>query len=65
MSDCMCDFDDLCGGLGTLHCLGCGGDLCVCRCGGEIDCEGCPDCSPELDPVDRLGEHDSDEEDMP
>jgi len=71
--DCMCEFDDECNGLGTLHCRGCGGDLCVCACGGELcvcacggelDCDGCPNCM-ELDPMDRIGDHDSDEEDCP
>ena len=42
----MCDFDDECSGTGILHCLGCGGDLCVCRCGGESECYGCDMCEP-------------------
>lgn len=42
---CMCDWPDECNGLGILHCDGCGGDLCVCRCGGEIDCGGCINCN--------------------
>ena len=42
---CMCDWPDECNGLGILHCEGCGGDLCVCRCGGEIDCGGCINCN--------------------
>lgn len=41
---CMCDFPAGCGGLGVLHCAGCGGDLCICTCGGETDCDGCDDC---------------------
>lgn len=44
MNDCMCEFAAGCGGLGVVHCNGCGGDLCVCACGGEIDCDGCEDC---------------------
>lgn len=47
---CMCEWPDGCGGLGTLHCSGCGGDLCVCVCGGECPCDGCGDCDhPDLD----------------
>ena len=41
---CVCDFPDTCGGMGTLTCEGCGGDQCVCRCGGEYPCGGCEDC---------------------
>jgi len=42
---CMCEWPDGCAGLGVLQCRGCGGDLCVCTCGGEIECDGCEDCS--------------------
>ena len=42
---CSCDFPDSCAGLGALICSGCGGDTCVCRCGGELDCDGCDDCN--------------------
>lgn len=41
---CSCDWPRTCGGLGILQCEGCGGDQCVCRCGGEEECDGCPDC---------------------
>lgn len=46
MSDikCMCDWPDDCGGSGVLMCDGCGGDTCVCRCGGEEECPGCVLC---------------------
>jgi hypothetical protein len=43
---CMCDFDDECDGEGTLRCIGCGGDLCVCLCGGDASCDGCEACEP-------------------
>lgn len=48
----MCDFPAGCGGLGTLHCTGCGGDLCICTCGGETECDGCDECegAPESSP---------------
>lgn len=42
---CICEFDEGCGGSRVLHCRGCGGDLCICRCGvGELECDGCDDC---------------------
>jgi len=44
---CICDFPDTCGGLGSLSCGGCGGDLCVCECGGEIGCLGCNECEDD------------------
>lgn len=47
--DCMCDFPPTCDGSGMLDCLGCGGDLCVCICGGEFECFGCADCSDSED----------------
>lgn len=47
---CMCEWPDGCGGGGTLRCRGCGGDLCVCICRGERDCDGCEDCD--------FGDHD-------
>ena len=43
-SACMCEFPDECSGTGVLHCDGCGGDLCVCRCGGGLPCGGCGYC---------------------
>jgi hypothetical protein len=42
--DCMCEFGD-CGGTRYLQCRGCGGDLCICICGGDGgECLGCEDC---------------------
>ena len=46
---CMCEWPDGCGGIGTLYCEGCGGDQCVCRCGGEIPCDGCEECEGIFD----------------
>ena len=43
-SGCMCEWEAGCSGTGVLHCRGCGGDLCVCVCGGETECEGCEWC---------------------
>jgi hypothetical protein len=42
---CICHFPAECGGLGVLLCMGCGGDQCVCECGGEVECWGCPQCA--------------------
>jgi hypothetical protein len=53
---CICDFPKDCAGLGVLFCDGCGGDLCVCRCGGEMDCPGCECCATTLDLDDWDGE---------
>lgn len=44
--ECGCEFDT-CNGTRFLHCQGCGGDLCICTCGGEAECYGCDDCRPE------------------
>lgn len=45
MSACMCELPDGCGGTGHLYCDGCGGDQCVCICGGDLgECPGCDDC---------------------
>ena len=52
----MCDFAKGCGGTGTLRCRGCGGDLCICLCGGEQACFGCEDCE-------RGGEADAEDDD--
>lgn len=41
---CICDWADGCGGFGILFCDGCGGDQCVCTCGGEMECQGYADC---------------------
>jgi hypothetical protein len=38
------DRTTLCNGLGVQHCEGCGGDLCVCVCGGQRACPGCDAC---------------------
>lgn len=45
---CICSFPETCGGLGIVFCDGCGGDLCVCTCGGERDCD-CEMCGQNLD----------------
>ena len=51
--DCICDFPlESCGGLGVIYCEGCGGDLCVCICGGEIECSGCAECAGDADDYD-------------
>jgi hypothetical protein len=42
--DCICRFPNHCGGLGFLDCIGCGGDQCICTCGGERECPGCDLC---------------------
>lgn len=44
---CMCEWPDGCVGTGTLYCDGCGGDQCLCRCGGELPCDGCDECQDE------------------
>lgn len=46
---CICDFPRDCAGLGMLLCEGCGGDMCVCPCGGDMDCPGCEACATDLD----------------
>jgi hypothetical protein len=51
LEDCMCDFGDHCGGTGWIDCAGCGGDNCICTCGGGIECWGCPEC-PDPDAED-------------
>jgi hypothetical protein len=51
--DCMCEFPSTCGGLGVLDCDGCGGDFCICICGGgSIDCPGCDECPDDDDFLD-------------
>lgn len=54
--DCICDWPTTCGGLGMLLCEGCGGDLCVCACGGELDCDGCEQCPDDDDDDDDPGD---------
>lgn len=47
MPDCMCEFDQICGGDGVLDCRGCGGEFCCCAaCFGQgiTECPGCVDC---------------------
>jgi hypothetical protein len=41
--ECICEWPSHCGGLGMIFCEGCGGDCCVCECGGEAECFGCPE----------------------
>ena len=53
---CICDFPRDCAGLGMLLCEGCGGDMCVCPCGGDMDCPGCEACATDLDLDDWDGE---------
>ncbi len=53
---CICDWPDGCGGSGMLMCDGCGGDTCVCTCGGEMDCCGCEECADG-----EIYDHDADE----
>ena len=49
MSDCLCEWPEAGGGTGCLQCEGCGGDQCVCTCGGECECFGCEDCADRED----------------
>ena len=42
-TDCICTIDG-CADTGYACCSGCGGDQCICVCGGHGDCPGCPDC---------------------
>lgn len=49
MARCICDWPPTCHGGGTLRCRGCGGDACICQCGGEEECYGCRDCDREDD----------------
>lgn len=37
-----------CDGHGWITC-NCGGDLCICGNGGDIECDGCEDCEPSDD----------------
>lgn len=47
---CMCILRGAtCAGTGVIECRGCGGDNCICTCGGEFDCEGCEDCVSDAD----------------
>ena len=62
--DCECEWESGCSGTGVVHCRGCGGDLCICTCGGESDCFGCDMCSDGDDPAGDDG-YDSDYQDQP
>lgn len=55
--DCLRDWPSTCGGTGHLVCDGCGGDFCICTCGGESECFGCPEC-PDADDYDELDDED-------
>ena len=56
--ECVCDWPSTCEGTGMLQCEGCGGQDCVCDCGGEIECPGCDDCprDDDMGDVDEPGE---------
>jgi hypothetical protein len=59
--ECMCDFKGTCAGTGILECSPpCGGDQCICLCGGERECPGCDLCATDVDLFDNP---DDDEED--
>jgi hypothetical protein len=54
---CCCRFGSECDGSGTIECDGCGGDHCVCACGGASACPGCPACEVGIfDDCDPLGD---------
>jgi hypothetical protein len=57
LEDCMCDFPETCQDDAGMSCTGCGGDHCICTCGGYIECWGCPDC-PDPDGYDFDGNPD-------
>lgn len=61
LDDCDCEFPDSCGGTHLLVCEGCGGDTCVCDCGGEQVCPGCDDCLDD-DEFEDDDEFDDDED---
>lgn len=47
---CMCSTEG-CGGTGYAHCSPpCGGEQCICVCGGEGPCPGCEECPPIVCP---------------
>jgi len=58
-ANCICRFGSECNGLGTQRCEdspcgGCGGDLCICGCGGERECPGCEWCAAaEAEPTEE------------
>lgn len=43
---CICEWESGCAGTGVIHCMGCGGDQCICAVhhGGEETCPGCEAC---------------------
>lgn len=47
--DCCCEWPSDCGGHGFVYCQGCGGDLCICLCGGHSECFGCDMCDADDD----------------
>lgn len=51
MAACMCVWESGCNGLGMVQCRGCGGDLCICLCGGERDCDGCDACGERTEEI--------------
>jgi len=57
---CICDWPRECSGTGIINCDGCGGDQCVCTCGGEVSCPGCDYCEINSD---ESFEMESDEDD--
>lgn len=58
---CICEWPDRCGGRGNVYCYGCGGDFCLCVCGGESECFGCADCERDYEDC----EDGADEEPVP
>ena len=54
MSPCICEWPLDCDGSGTLECDHCGGDFCICLCGGEATCNGCQNCASDDDYYDPL-----------
>jgi hypothetical protein len=50
MGECMCDWQLTCSFTGFVDCRGCGGDQCICVCGGHaIECPGCSECPDQHD----------------
>jgi hypothetical protein len=51
---CMCSWPNECAGTGVMHCSPpCGGDQCICACGGEGRCPGCEYCEDAPDSQDQ------------
>jgi hypothetical protein len=57
--DCLCEFPSECNGTGVFTCEVCGGDQCVCACGGEMECPGCDEC-PNTEPHDDFDDEEDD-----